>query len=187
MKLTTQPFRVWCQIGWGERFVLHPNELVLAATLEYIVLPNDLTGTITSRSTYGRLGLLTVTASQVQPGSANCITLELLNEGRTPLELSPGLRIAQLRLYHVDGVAESDVFKQSEKYNGAVRPQFPKVRDDPDQPALRLLNQRRGRRGHSVSVGIPLERRRGRNGKPRPRDLRSTRSDQRERRNMLGG
>ena len=55
--------------AWTDTFVLHPGELVLAASLAYVVLPENLTGDITSRSSFGRLGLLTVTAAQVQPGS----------------------------------------------------------------------------------------------------------------------
>lgn len=84
------------EVGWGERFVLHPNELVLASTLEYLALPGDLSAQVITRSTYGRMGLITATAVQVHPYYHGCLTLELLNLGLVPLELMPGERIAQL-------------------------------------------------------------------------------------------
>jgi deoxycytidine triphosphate deaminase len=84
------------EVGWGERFVLHPNELVLASTLEYVSLPSDLSAQVVTRSSYGRLGLITATAVQVHPYFHGCLTLELLNLGLVPLELMPGERIAQL-------------------------------------------------------------------------------------------
>jgi deoxycytidine triphosphate deaminase len=87
--------------AWGRPFILHPGELVLAATLEYVVLPFDVAAQVVTRSSYGRLGLITATAVQVQPGSRSCITLELLNQGPTPITLMPGTRIAQLVLSHV--------------------------------------------------------------------------------------
>lgn len=84
------------EVGWGERFVLHPNELVLASTLEYLALPGDLSAQVITRSSYGRMGLITATAVQVHPHFHGVLTLELLNLGLVPLELMPGERIAQL-------------------------------------------------------------------------------------------
>ncbi len=123
--------------AWGEPFILHPSELVLAATLEYIALPGDLTGQVVTRSSYGRLGLITATAVQVQPGSSNCITLELVNLGPTPISLMPGARIGQL-------VLSSVLNSQSPspgKYRGPTGPEFSKVRDDRDAPALRQVSR----------------------------------------------
>ena len=56
------------QLDWGDKFVLHPAEMVLAATFEYLsFLPSDLSAQVISRSSYGRLGLLSATAVQVHP------------------------------------------------------------------------------------------------------------------------
>lgn len=121
--------------GWGERFILHPQELVLASTLEYIVLPDDVAAQVLTRSSYGRLGLLTATAVQVQPGSRGCITLELVNQGETPIELAPGARVAQLMLW---SLAEPCLVRRG-RYWFPVGPEFSKVGADPDAPALRGL------------------------------------------------
>lgn len=85
--------------GWGESFYLHPGELVLAATLEYIVMPADLTAQVITRSSYGRLGLLSATAVQVHPDFHGCLTLELVNLGEMPLAITPGERVAQLMFF----------------------------------------------------------------------------------------
>jgi len=131
------------QMGWGERFFLHPKELVLAATLEYIVLPGDVAAQVVTRSSYGRLGLTTATAVQVQPGSRGCITLELVNHGDTPIALSPGMRVGQLMLF---AVPESSV-PEFRRYWFPVGPEFSKVDDDRDAGALIRLGEEAGRIG----------------------------------------
>lgn len=95
------------EISWSDRFVLHPNELVLASTLEYIVMPSDLSGQVVTRSSYGRLGLICATAVQVHPYYKGCLTLELVNLGVVPLELAPMEAIAQLVFYAVNPSAHA--------------------------------------------------------------------------------
>jgi deoxycytidine triphosphate deaminase len=51
----------------GRSIHLHPNEMALGATLEYMALPPDLGAQVVTRSSYGRLGLITATAVQVHP------------------------------------------------------------------------------------------------------------------------
>jgi dCTP deaminase len=87
----------------GEPFYLHPQELVLASTVEYFRLPADLGGYVTSRSSWGRAGLVIATAVAVHAGFRGTITLELVNVGEVPLVLYPGLSVAQLVLFDCDG------------------------------------------------------------------------------------
>lgn len=84
------------EVGWGDRFVLHPQEMVLGVTLESIIMENDCTAQVLSRSSLGRMGLLSATAVQVQPGFHGCLTLELVNLASMPLEIMPGQRVAQI-------------------------------------------------------------------------------------------
>ena len=86
----------------GRCLHLHPGEFILGATLEYIRLPNDLSGYVTSRSSWGRAGLAIATAISVAPGFMGVITLELANLGSVPLALHPGVRIAQLVLHYTE-------------------------------------------------------------------------------------
>ena len=122
------------QLAWGEKFVLHPNELVLATTLEYLVLPADLTAQVITRSSYGRLGLLSATAVQIHPHFHGCLTLELVNLSTVPLELTPGERVAQLVF-----AKTSKTSTPNAKYNYPVGPQFSRVRVDSEAEILRRL------------------------------------------------
>lgn len=123
---------------WGEAFVLHPGELVLAATLEYVVLPSDLGAQVITRSSYGRLGLITATAIQIHPCFRGCLTLELVNLGALPISLYPGQRIAQLALS--TAVPPLPVVRDR-KYDCPTRPEFSRVREDKDAPVLRQLGR----------------------------------------------
>jgi dCTP deaminase len=89
-----------------DRFYLHPNEVVLAATLEYFRLPPGIGAYVTSRSKWGRVGLIIATATAVHPGWKGVLTLELVNHSTIPLVLNPGLLVAQVILHECDGATE---------------------------------------------------------------------------------
>lgn len=86
-------------LPFGKPYVLHPRQFVLGSTMEYLSLPNDLLGLVLGRSSWGRIGLVIVTANKVDPGFKGCITLELSNLGNVPILLYPGMRIGQL-IFH---------------------------------------------------------------------------------------
>ncbi len=92
-------------IPLGKKLVIHPHEFILAATLEYIRLPQDLMAYVVGRSTWGRLGLIVATAVGIQPGFAGSLTLEMRNLGESPLSLYPGQAIAQLMFHEISGGA----------------------------------------------------------------------------------
>jgi dCTP deaminase len=95
-------------VNFRECFYLHPHELVLAGTLEHFRLPIDVAATVTSRSQWGRAGLVIATATAVHPGFCGTITLELLNLGEVPLVLYPGSRVAQMIFTTCDGAKPYD-------------------------------------------------------------------------------
>ena len=124
------------RLSWGDKFILHPNELVLASTLEYFVLPSDISAQVITRSSYGRLGLLSATAVQVQPNFHGCLTLELVNLGTVPLELIPGERIAQL-VFSKTG--STPLNEDDASYLYTIGPQFSRVGSDPEAKILTKL------------------------------------------------
>lgn len=80
-----------------EPFVLHPGEFVLGATVERIVLPDDIVARLEGKSSLGRLGLLIhSTAGYVDPGWEGTLTLELSNVANLPIVLTPGMPIGQI-------------------------------------------------------------------------------------------
>jgi dCTP deaminase len=109
-------------VPFGEQLWLHPRHFILAATLEYLALPNDLSANVVGRSSWGRLGLIVATAVFVHPGYRGCLTLELVNEGDSPIALSPGSRVAQLSLHRLEHAAPPRDW-ETEKYSAPVRPQ----------------------------------------------------------------
>jgi dCTP deaminase len=109
-------------VPFGEEVWLHPRHFVLAATLEYLKLPDDVSADVVGRSSWGRLGLIVATAVFVHPGFRGCLTLELVNEGDSPIALSPGLRIAQLTVRRLEHPAPARAGEE-EKYLAPVRPQ----------------------------------------------------------------
>jgi dCTP deaminase len=90
-------------VNFKEPFYLHPHELVLAGTLEHFRLPVDVAANVTSRSKWGRAGLVIATATAVHPGFCGTITLELLNLGEVPLVLYPGTPVAQIVFFDCIG------------------------------------------------------------------------------------
>jgi dCTP deaminase len=106
----------------GNRFVLHPGQFVLGSTLEFIVMPADMTGQVLSRSSWGRVGLLVATAVAVQPGFRGMLTLELVNSGSQPIVLHPGLRVAQLQLWE-SSQPTAQPYSVSGKYDAPLGPE----------------------------------------------------------------
>ncbi|MCA1706698.1 MAG: dCTP deaminase [Actinobacteria bacterium] len=109
-------------VPFGEKLWLHPAHFVLAATLEFLRFPEDMGAYVVGRSSWGRVGLIVATAVFVHPGFRGCLTLELVNEGDSPIALSPGLRIAQLAIHRLEEPAPEREGEE-EKYVAPVRPQ----------------------------------------------------------------
>ncbi|HTX94333.1 MAG TPA: dCTP deaminase [Mycobacterium sp.] len=126
------------EVAWNGTFVLHPGEMVLGVTLECLIMANDCTAQVLSRSSIGRLGLLSATAVHIQPGYQGCPTLELVNLSSVPLYLIPGQRIAQVVPYPVCGQAEGYV---GHYQNVQWRPQFSVAHKDWDSPILQAMKE----------------------------------------------
>lgn len=107
-------------------FVLNSGELALGCTMEYIKLPEKVYGVITGRSSWGKLGIGISAGQYIHPGHHGCLTLELINAGRTTVMIYPGMRIGQLILY---GTTETKKRKPT-KYDFAIGPQFSRVVQD---------------------------------------------------------
>jgi len=83
-------------VAHNKDFLLHPGDLVLGVTQEFFGFPNNLMAFVEGLSALGRLGLFVATATQVAPGFHGVLVLELVNAGTVPLQLLPGMEIAQL-------------------------------------------------------------------------------------------
>jgi dCTP deaminase len=99
----------------AEQYVLLPGQFVLATTMEYISLPDNVTAFVEGRSSLGRLGLFIQNAGWVDPGFEGEITLELFNANRCAIQLCSGRRIGQLVFAQMD---ENALNPYNGKYQG---------------------------------------------------------------------
>ena len=91
----------------ADEVIIPPHSFLLATTMEYIKLPNNLTAFVEGRSSIGRMGLFIQNAGWVDPGFEGEITLELYNANRLPIKLQSGRRICQLVIAKMDQTAEN--------------------------------------------------------------------------------
>ena len=87
-----------------DTYILLPGQFVLATTMEYVSLPDNLTAFVEGRSSLGRLGLFIQNAGWVDPGFQGEITLELFNANRCAIELKAGRRVGQLVFAEMDDI-----------------------------------------------------------------------------------
>ncbi len=86
----------------ADKYILLPGQFVLATTMEYFELPDNLTAFVEGRSSLGRMGLFIQNAGWVDPGFKGEITLELFNANRCAIELTAGRRVGQLVFAQMD-------------------------------------------------------------------------------------
>ncbi|MCT4636488.1 MAG: dCTP deaminase [Bacteroidales bacterium] len=110
----------------GDTFLLHPNQTILSTTLEYIKLPPDIMVQVSVRSSYAKLGLSLSTI--VQPGYCGCISLELVNANKIPVNITVGAAIFQAQFVKLDN--ELNYFSKDRKYICQVRPQLSAINKD---------------------------------------------------------
>jgi dCTP deaminase len=111
---------LYIPIGGG--ITIHPHQLLLAHTLEYIRLPEDLMAYVVGRSSFGRLGLIIATAIGVHPGFYGPLTLEIRNLGEAPLRLYPGQTIAQLFFHELSPAKQERMWPGTDEKIGQFSP-----------------------------------------------------------------
>ena len=104
----------------ADRYLLLPGQFVLATTMEYIELPDDLTAFVEGRSSLGRMGLFIQNAGWVDPGFHGEITLELFNANRCAIELQSGRRVGQLVFAKMDAAAQNPYRGKYQGQKGAT-------------------------------------------------------------------
>jgi dCTP deaminase len=78
------------ELGQRETFRLPPGRFALAETYEVITVPRNMIARVEGRSTYARMGLsMHQTAPWLQPGWTGKIILEIMNNGKLTIELTP--------------------------------------------------------------------------------------------------
>ena len=103
----------------SDTYLLLPGQFVLATTMEYLDLPDDMTAFVEGRSSLGRMGLFIQNAGWVDPSFKGEITLELFNANRFAIRLTPGRRVGQLVFAKMDMPAEKPYKGKYQNQKGA--------------------------------------------------------------------
>ena len=113
----------------NSRFIMHPGEFVLASTMEWLEISDDILGRLEGRSSLGRLGLIVhSTASVFDPGWRGVATMELGNLGVLPVALYPGLRICSMTFETLLTPTSQPYYKKKgNKYAGQRGPDQSKI------------------------------------------------------------
>ena len=136
-----------------DTYLLLPGQFVLATTMEYVTLPDNLTAFVEGRSSLGRMGLFIQNAGWVDPGFRGEITLELFNANRCAIELRAGRRVGQLVLAEMDAPA---LHPYSGKYQGQTGATGSRVYLDPEAEHRVQSLSRSGGRGRVSNVRSPI-------------------------------
>lgn len=108
-------------LDFKEGIVIAPGQFVLAHTMEYIGLPENVAAQIEGRSSFARIGIqVHMTASLIDPGFHGSVTFEIFNAGPNPIRLFPGYRIGQLRFFQCKKPANPYNRKKNAKYKGLL-------------------------------------------------------------------
>jgi dCTP deaminase len=114
------------KIDPDQGYSLDPNKFILSRTREYVELPIlrhldvCLAARIEGKSSRARCGLLVhFTAPTVHPGFKGTLTLEIINQGPSPIMLRPGMPIAQLIVEEVKGIP----FEKPSQFQGQTTPE----------------------------------------------------------------
>jgi len=108
----------------GPCCIVPPNSFVLTRTLEYFRMPKNVTGLVTSKSTYARSGLHCLT-TVIEPGWEGELVLEYANMTPLPIRLHAEMGGGQILFYEGD---ECDVpYDRSRKYFGQRGITLPRV------------------------------------------------------------
>ncbi len=75
---------------------MEPGECLLATLVERVSIGDNIVARIEGKSSWARKFLTVHSAGFIDPGFTGDITLELKNDGQLPIDLKPGMRIAQL-------------------------------------------------------------------------------------------
>ncbi len=103
-------------------YVLKPGEFILAHTVEWFEMPDDLAALFRSKSSMGRTGLEHMDAGWVDPGFYGRLTLELTNCLKWhSIRLRPGDRIGQLVFLPGKRVKPQDSYRTTGNYNDKSR------------------------------------------------------------------
>jgi dCTP deaminase len=114
--------------------IIPPNSFVLARTVEYFKIPNDVLVICLGKSTYARCGLI-VNVTPLEPGWEGQVTLEISNTTPLPAKVYANEGICQFLFYRGESPCEVTYAARSGKYMGQRGVTLPRLKTEEDEAA----------------------------------------------------
>lgn len=122
----------------GETFVIHPQQFVLASTIEHIEIGPYICAQLAGKSSIARLGIqVHQTAGFIDAGFKGTLTFELFNANCRPVKLYAGMRIGQLIFTGTTGSCKPYDARSHSKYMDQHWPELSRYYMN-EKPYMRL-------------------------------------------------
>ena len=106
--------------------IIPPNSFVLASTVEYFKIPNDIMVICLGKSTYARCGII-VNVTPLEPGWEGYVTLEFSNTTPLPAKIYANEGACQFIFFKGDVDCEISYADRKGKYQGQKGVTLPKL------------------------------------------------------------
>ena len=110
----------------GKECIIPPNSFVLASTVEYFKIPNDILVICLGKSTYARCGII-VNVTPLEPGWEGHVTLEFSNTSPLPAKIYANEGAAQFIFMQGNEKPEITYAQRDGKYMKQKGVTLPKV------------------------------------------------------------
>ncbi len=110
----------------GSECIIPPNSFVLASTVEYFKIPNDVLVICLGKSTYARCGII-VNVTPLEPGWEGHVTLEFSNTTPLPAKIYANEGVAQFIFLKGNEIPEVTYSDRKGKYMKQKGVTLPKI------------------------------------------------------------
>ena len=110
----------------GPHCIIPPNSFVLARTVEYFKIPNDVLVICLGKSTYARCGII-VNVTPLEPGWEGHVTLEFSNTTPLPAKIYANEGVAQFIFLKGNEKPDVSYADRNGKYMGQKGVTLPKI------------------------------------------------------------
>ncbi len=111
----------------GDHCIIPPNSFVLAKTVEYFKIPDDVLCDCVGKSTYARCGII-VNVTPIENSFEGNIVIELSNTTPNPAKIYSNEGIAQFLFFKSDTQPETTYKSKNGKYQGQTTIQVAKIK-----------------------------------------------------------
>lgn len=101
----------------ADHCVVPPGGFVLAHSVEYLRVPEDVLGLVVGKTTYARCGL-SIQASPLEPGWHGNVTLSLANVSPLPIKVYANEGVAQILFFQGDDASDTNYGNRRGRYQG---------------------------------------------------------------------